>query len=62
MRLPGSRHALFPPTEPDAMLSIGIIAVLSYLIGSIPTAIIVAKRVRGIDIRQHGSGTRGAQT
>ncbi len=41
------------------MLPIGIITVLSYLIGSIPTAIIVAKRVRGIDIRQHGSGNAG---
>lgn len=41
------------------MLPIGIIAVLSYLIGSIPTSIIVAKRVRGIDIRQHGSGNAG---
>jgi glycerol-3-phosphate acyltransferase PlsY len=41
------------------MLSIGTIAILSYLIGSIPTAIIVAKQVRGIDIRQHGSGNAG---
>jgi len=41
------------------MLAIGIITVLSYLIGSIPTAIIVAKKVRGIDIRQHGSGNAG---
>jgi glycerol-3-phosphate acyltransferase PlsY len=41
------------------MLSIGIITILSYLIGSIPTAIIVARQVRGIDIRQHGSGNAG---
>ncbi|MEI7672768.1 MAG: glycerol-3-phosphate 1-O-acyltransferase PlsY [Deltaproteobacteria bacterium] len=41
------------------MLPIGIIAVLSYLIGSIPTAIIVARKVKGIDIRQHGSGNAG---
>jgi len=41
------------------MLPIAIIAVLSYLIGSIPTSIIVARRVRGIDIRQHGSGNAG---
>ena len=41
------------------MLPIGIVAVLSYLLGSIPTAIIVAKRVRGIDIRQYGSGNAG---
>ena len=41
------------------MLSIGIITILSYLIGSFPTAIIVARQVRGIDIRQHGSGNAG---
>lgn len=41
------------------MLPVSIIAVLSYLIGSIPTSIIVAKAMRGIDIRQHGSGNAG---
>lgn len=41
------------------MLPITIIAVLSYLVGSIPTSIIVAKMRRGIDIRQHGSGNAG---
>ncbi len=41
------------------MIPIGIISVLSYLIGSIPTAIIVGKLKRGIDIRQHGSGNAG---
>ncbi len=41
------------------MLSVAIIAVLSYLVGSFPTAIIVARKVRGIDIRQHGSGNAG---
>jgi acyl phosphate:glycerol-3-phosphate acyltransferase len=41
------------------MLPISIIAVLSYLLGSIPTSIIVAKKVRGIDIRQFGSGNAG---
>ena len=34
--------------------------VVAYLVGSIPTAYIVAKRARGIDIRQHGSGNVGA--
>lgn len=33
---------------------------LSYLVGSIPTAYLVGKFVRGIDIRQHGSGNVGA--
>jgi glycerol-3-phosphate acyltransferase PlsY len=41
------------------MLPITIIAILSYLVGSIPTSIIVAKMKRGIDIRQHGSGNAG---
>jgi len=33
---------------------------LSYLIGSIPTAYIFGKFMKGIDIRQHGSGNVGA--
>ena len=41
------------------MLPITIIAILSYLVGSIPTSIIVARMKRGIDIRQHGSGNAG---
>ena len=41
------------------MIAITIIAILSYLVGSIPTAIIVARWRRGIDIRQHGSGNAG---
>jgi glycerol-3-phosphate acyltransferase PlsY len=41
------------------MLPVAIIAILSYLIGSIPTSIIVARKVRGIDIRQFGSGNAG---
>jgi len=32
---------------------------LSYLMGSFPTSIIVARRARGIDIREHGSGNAG---
>ena len=41
------------------MLPVAIIAVLSYLVGSIPTSIIVARVSRGIDIRQYGSGNAG---
>lgn len=41
------------------MLPITIIAVLSYLVGSIPTSIIVTRVKKGIDIRQHGSGNAG---
>lgn len=41
------------------MIPIAIIAIVSYLIGSIPTSIIVARKVKGIDIRQFGSGNAG---
>ena len=41
------------------MLPVAIIAILSYLVGSIPTSIIVARQARGIDIRQFGSGNAG---
>lgn len=35
-------------------------AVGGYLLGAIPTAYIVARQVKGIDIREHGSGNVGA--
>jgi len=41
------------------MLNLIIIVILSYLIGSIPTSILIARGVKGIDIRQHGSGNAG---
>jgi glycerol-3-phosphate acyltransferase PlsY len=41
------------------MIPIAIIAIFSYLIGSVPTSIIVARKIKGIDIRQHGSGNAG---
>jgi glycerol-3-phosphate acyltransferase PlsY len=41
------------------MIPVAVIAILSYLVGSIPTAIIVARALKGIDIRQHGSGNAG---
>lgn len=41
------------------MLSLSIVFVLAYLVGSIPTSILVAKVKRGIDIREHGSGNAG---
>ena len=41
------------------MIPLGILVVLSYLIGSIPTSIIVTKLLRGVDIREHGSGNAG---
>lgn len=41
------------------MFLLAIIIVLSYLVGSIPNAIIVGKLSRGIDIREYGSGNAG---
>jgi len=42
------------------MLSILIIALLSYVLGSIPWSIILSRIVKGIDIRNYGSGNAGA--
>ena len=36
-----------------------LILFISYLIGSFPTSIIVGRALRGIDIREHGSGNAG---
>jgi len=41
------------------MLNLLVVIILSYLVGSIPTALIVSKVVKGIDIREHGSGNMG---
>jgi glycerol-3-phosphate acyltransferase PlsY len=41
------------------MFLLSTIIILSYLIGSIPTSIIVSKLVKGIDIRKYGSGNAG---
>jgi glycerol-3-phosphate acyltransferase PlsY len=37
-----------------------LLGILCYLIGSIPFPIIVSRLVRGIDLREHGSGNMGA--
>jgi len=42
------------------VLGILLAVVLSYLLGGIPTAILVGKVFRGIDIREYGSGNAGA--
>ncbi len=41
------------------MLSLFVIALLSYLVGSFPTSIVVGRMLRGIDIREHGSRNAG---
>ncbi len=45
----------YPP-----LLSVLLSVVIAYVIGSIPTGYIVAKQLKGIDIRDHGSGNVGA--
>lgn len=42
------------------MLSLIVVILISYLIGSIPTSLWVGKLFKGIDIREHGSGNAGA--
>ena len=37
-----------------------LLIVIAYIIGSIPTALIVSKKFFGIDIREYGSGNMGA--
>lgn len=41
------------------MFILATIIILSYLVGSIPNSIIISKAVKGIDIREHGSGNAG---
>jgi len=41
-------------------LMCGLILLGAYLLGSIPTGYIAAKLLKGIDIREHGSGSTGA--
>lgn len=41
------------------MFLLATIIILSYLIGSIPTSIIISRAAKGIDIREHGSGNAG---
>lgn len=41
------------------MLNLLVILILSYLVGSIPTSIIMSKWVKNIDIRNYGSGNAG---
>ncbi len=42
------------------MIALATLLVLSYLLGAFPSAIIVGRLSKGIDIRQHGSGNAGA--
>src|SRR5208283_5469804 len=42
------------------LLFLAISALLAYLIGSIPVAYIFGRLLKGLDIREHGSGNMGA--
>ncbi len=42
------------------MLSIAVIVLLSYLVGSVPGSLSVSRLFYGIDLREHGSGNAGA--
>jgi glycerol-3-phosphate acyltransferase PlsY len=42
------------------MLSVALIIVLSYLVGSIPASVWIGKLAYGTDVREHGSGNAGA--
>jgi glycerol-3-phosphate acyltransferase PlsY len=41
-------------------LPLALVLSAAYLAGSCPTSLLVSRRVKGIDIRQHGSGNAGA--
>ncbi len=41
------------------MVSLIVVVLISYMVGSIPTSIIVTKALKGIDIRDYGSGNAG---
>jgi glycerol-3-phosphate acyltransferase PlsY len=41
-------------------VALAALLVLSYLVGAFPSAVVVGRIARGIDIRQHGSGNAGA--
>ena len=44
----------------DGIMTLLFVFILAYLIGSIPTALMVGKVFFGIDIREHGSNNPGA--
>lgn len=45
----------------DTVVTGGTIAVVAYLVGSIPSAYLVSRRVAGVDIRVAGEGNVGAR-
>ncbi len=44
----------------DDSLKLALVLTYAYLVGSVPMAYVIARVVKGIDLRQHGSGNVGA--
>ncbi len=44
----------------EIYLSMALMVVLAYLLGSIPTAVWLGRWIKGLDVREHGSGNAGA--
>jgi len=44
----------------ESIIKLALVIILSYLIGSIPSAVIISKRFFGFDIRDKGSGNMGS--
>ncbi len=44
----------------EMYLSMAFMVVLAYLLGSIPTAVWLGQWIKGLDVREHGSGNAGA--
>jgi acyl phosphate:glycerol-3-phosphate acyltransferase len=42
------------------MLLLGLTFILAYLLGSIPTSLWLGRAIKGVDLREHGSGNAGA--
>jgi glycerol-3-phosphate acyltransferase PlsY len=47
--------------EPSEVIKIAAVLVFAYLLGSMPTALIVSRRFKGVDIRTIGDGNMGAR-
>ncbi len=47
--------------EPSEFIKIASVLVFAYLLGSMPTALIVSKRFKSVDIRTIGDGNMGAR-
>ncbi len=42
------------------MIQIVIVVILAYLLGSIPNSVWIGRGLKGVDLREHGSGNAGA--